>query len=116
MHSADRRVINFQIAAAMKQCQYFFVTGKRTGFGSKFSISVTWELVGTIIKYASRRFHRYRGRLCVLHIQNHFYAPQVPASADIGLDIGIIQTFRFATSARNVAVGFAACTRHRRVV
>ena len=52
----------------------------------------------------------------MLDIQNHFYAPQVPASADIGLDIGIIQTFRFATSARNVAVGFAACTRHRRVV
>ena len=93
-----------------------FVSGKRRGFGSKFSISATWEVAGTVIKPVSRRFHRYRGRLCVLHIQTHFYASQVPASADIGLDIGIIQTFRFATSARNVAVGFAACTRHRRVV
>ena len=32
---------------------HFFVFGKRRGFGSKFSISATWEGIDTIIKYVS---------------------------------------------------------------
>ena len=91
------------------------VFGKRRGFGSKFSISATWEGIG-ITKPLSRRFHRYRGRLCVLHFQNHFYAPQVPASADMRHDIDIIQTSRFVASSRTRFVGFTTSQFNRRVV
>ena len=95
---------------------YFFVLGKYTGYGSNFLVSATWEVVGTTMKPFSRRFHRYRGRLCVLHIQNHFYAPQVPASADMSHDIGIIQTSRFVASSRTRFVGFTTSQLNRRVV
>ena len=52
----------------------------------------------------------------MFHIQNHFYAPQVPASADMSHDIGIIQISRFAASVRIRLVGFTTRHLNRRVV
>ena len=50
----------------------------------------------------------------MLHIQNHFYAPQV--TADMSHDIGIIQTSRFVASSRNRFVGFTTSQLNERVV
>ena len=56
------------------------------------------------------------GRRERVHFQNHFYAPQVPASADMRHDIDIIQTSRFVASSRTRFVGFTTSQLNRRVV
>ena len=52
----------------------------------------------------------------MLYTQNYFYATQVPASADMSHDIGIIQTSRFVASSRTRFVGFTTSQLNRRVV